>query len=197
MKFLKFLLASILITSCNVSTDIETLEYDTNISDFIASNKYLKKDIDAIYGLLSYRTDELQNFRFGDVNFSKYKVLKGYNADYNDLHIYVDNYKNNNFIGLTIEIAKEEEGKKLFDYLRKKYGEPESRESQNGLACVWHNNKLNQWILINQEKRETRDNKSFLYTKCTIVKKEVRVENSNDPKVFTILDLFSLAHPKK
>ena len=184
--------------SCNSQIDLEKLNYDENVLVKLKDSKEIQKDQDAIYGLLSYKTDELEGFKFGEVSFSKYSMENGYDADYNDLQLYVDDYKTNKFLGFTIELVNQEECKKLTDYLKKKYGNPELHESSySPEAYVWNNENLNQLILINHENRETRDGKKFLFLRCTIIKKGVRVENSSDSNVFTILDSFNLAHPKK
>ncbi len=142
MKLVNILFACMLTTSCSQNIDLESLRNDGNISEIVKENKNLVRDRDVTYGLLSYRTIDLKNFNFGSVYFSKYKFPNSYDADYNDLSIHIDDYKNNNFLGFTIEIVNQEESKKLLEYLTNKYGKPESHYAGNhDKAFVWYNNK--------------------------------------------------------
>ena len=198
--FLLFI-SSLIFTSCNSQTDLETLKSKESILDITKNTEEIEKDRDAIYGLKSYRTEELQNFKFGDVSFTKYIMPNGYNADYNDLYIHVDNYEENNPIGFTLELVKEEEGEKLFLYLKEKYGNPEIRQPREGYKnkkgegnYIWDNGNLNYWILLSQTPRLKRDHSTFIYSTCVLIKKGTRVENSTDDKVFTVLESFKMSH---
>lgn len=202
MKKLFFLfMISSMITSCNSQTDLETLKYNESILEIIKNTKEIGKDQDVIYGLKSYRTDNLQDFKFGDVSFSKYVMPNAYNADYNDLYIHVDNYEKNNFIGFTLELVNKEEGEKLFLYLKEKYGNPEFRQPREGYknqkgegSYIWDNSNLNYWILLSQTPRLKRDDNTFIYSRCVFIKKGIRVENSMDNKFFTVLESFKMSN---
>lgn len=200
MKNLLFLIIIItVISSCTSQTDLETLKFDTTISNDIKKIKNVNEDSDALYGLLSYRTNELQNFKFGEVNFSKYAVPNGYDDAYNEIYIHVDNFNQNNYLGFSISITNDKEGEDLLNYLKKKFGKPEQRTTglENGIALVWEVKEPKQWILLVQNNGNTRDHKKYLQTDVTIVKQGVRVENTTNTKWFTILESFNVAHSKK
>jgi len=185
--------------SCNSQTDLELLEFDKPISDDIKKIKNVNEDSDALYGLLSYRTNELQNFKFGEVTFSKYAVPNGYDDAYNEIYIHVDNFNQNNYLGFSISITNDKEGEDLLNYLKKKFGKPEQRTTglENGIVLVWEVKEPKQWILLVQNNGNTRDHKKYLQTDVTIVKQGVRVENTTNTKWFTILESFNVAHSKK
>lgn len=184
------------ITSCNSQTDLETLKYNESVLEIIKNTKEIEKDQDAIYGLKSYRTEELQNFKFGDVSLSKYSVPDGYAYGTCNLYIHIDNYEVSKYLGFTLNITKEEEEKRLLMYLKKKYGNPENRNTGgNGISLFWNVKQSDQWIFLSQNKENTRKDNEYLCTTITIVKQGTRIENLNDPKVFTILESFNMAYP--
>jgi hypothetical protein len=187
---------SSMIASCNSQTDLETLKYNESIIEIIKDTKETEKNQDAIYGLKSYTTEELQNFKFGDVSLSKYSVPDGYAYGTSNLYIHIDNYESSKYLGFSLCLTKEEEEKRLLMYLKKKYGNPEKRDTGgNGISLFWNVKQSNQWIFLSQNKENTRKNNEYLSTTITIVKQGTRVENSNDSKVFTILESFNMAYP--
>lgn len=196
-NLLLLFMISTMITSCNSQTDLETLKYDRDISLLLKDVKSTEKIKDAYNSLLSYETEDLQNFKFGDVSFTKYSIPDGYAYGSNSLDIHVDSYDSNNFLGITLNITNKEEAQKLLNYLKKKYGNPENRDTDgNGLAFLWQCDQSKQWIFFFQKKENTRKNNIYLSTRVVVLKQGTRVENSNDPKVFTVLDLFNYMNPK-
>jgi hypothetical protein len=197
-KITLLFMTSLIIMSCNSqSVDLELLKFDQQIPVSILNIKKIKEDTDVTYGLSSYRTDELQNFKFGDVTFSKYSVPNGYDDGYSEIYVHVDNYKENKYLGFSINIANEKEGIALLNYFKKKYGTPEERYTGlvNGKALVWKVKE--QWVLLLQNTENTRDDKKYLTTEVTIVKQGLRAYNSENMEVLTVLGSFSAAHPKK
>ena len=183
--------------SCNSQTDLEVIKSDNNISTLVKNIPTSEKRLDELYGLMSYQTEDLQNFKFGEINFSKFKIPNGYAYGTNDLYLHVDNYTSNLFLGFTLNIVKEDESKKLLDYLKKAYGKPEVRETGgNGTSLFWNVTKSKQWIFLTQTKERTRKHDVYLSTKVIVVKQGTRIENSKDTKIFTILDNFSMSYPK-
>lgn len=193
-----FVLIMILtITSCNSQTDLEKLKIDSDISDLIKSIPTSEKRLDEQYGLMSYRIEELQNFKLGENTFSKFKIPNGYAYGTSDLYLHVDNYNTNKLLGFTLNIVKEEEAKKTLNYLKKKYGNPEVRDTGgNGISLFWNIKESKQWIFLTQNKERTRKHDIYVSTKVLFVKEGTRIENSKDSKIFTILDNFSMAYPK-
>lgn len=197
-KITLLFMTSLIIMSCNSqSVDLELLKFDQQIPVSILNIKKIKEDTDVTYGLSSYRTDELQNFKFGDVIFSKYSVPNGYADGYSEIYIHIDNYNENKYLGFSISIANEKEGIALLNYLKKTYGTPEERYTGlvNGKALVWKVKE--QWVLLLQNTENTRDDKKYLTTEVTIVKQGLRAYNSENMEVLTVLGSFSAAHPKK
>jgi hypothetical protein len=197
-KVILLFTTSLIIMSCNSqSIDLELLKFDRPIPESILNIKKLVEDTDVTYGLSSYRTDELQNFKFGDVTFSKYSVPNGYDDGYSEIYVHIDNYNENKYLGFSISIANEKEGIALLNYFKKKYGTPEERYTGlvNGKALVWKVKE--QWVLLEQNTENTRDHKKYLTTEVTIVKQGLRVQNTNNVEWLSILESFYASHADK
>ena len=196
-KIFLLLVMILTITSGNSQTDLEKLKIDSDISDLVKGIPTSEKRLDELYGLISYQTEELQNYKFGDISLSKFKIPNAYAYGTNDLYVHVDNYTSNLFLGFTLNIVKEDESKKLLVYLKKVYGNPEIRETGgNGISLFWNATKSKQWIFLTQNKERTRKQDVYLSTKVIVVKQGTRIENSKDSKIFTILDNFNMSYPK-
>ncbi|ROH90448.1 hypothetical protein EGI15_17450 [Chryseobacterium cucumeris] len=195
MKNLILLFSFLAIVSCNGQTDLESLKFDEKVSDNITKGE---KETEANYGLLSYKQADVKNYKLGTVSFSEYTVPKGYDYSNNNLALFVNSYQNNQYLGFILNLAKEDEGKKLIDYLTKIYGNPEKRSTdKTGAAYFWDASAKNKWIFLTQTQELTQDNTKYTNTKLIVVKKGTRVENSSDAGTFSILDSFTLAYPKK
>lgn len=195
MKNLILLFSFLAIVSCNGQTDLETLKFDEKLSENITKGE---KETEANYALLSYKQAEIQNYKLGTASFSAYSVPKGYEYSNNNLSIFVNSYQDNKYLGFILNLAKEDEGKKVIDYLTKTYGNPEKRSTdKTGLAYFWDAAAKNKWIFLTQTQELTEDNTKYTNTKLVVVKKGTRVENVSDASVFSILDSFTLAYPKK
>ncbi|MEN5306615.1 hypothetical protein ABE425_03810 [Chryseobacterium cucumeris] len=195
MKNLILLFSFLAIVSCNGQTDLESLKFDEKVSDNITKGE---KETEANYGLLSYKQADVKNYKLGTVSFSEYTVPKGYDYSNNNLALFVNSYQNNQYLGFILNLAKEDEGKKLIDYLTKTYGNPEKRSTdKTGAAYFWDASAKNKWIFLTQTQELTQDNTKYTNTKLIVVKKGTRVENSSDAGTFSILDSFTLAYPKK
>ena len=93
---------------------------------------------------------------------------------------------------------KENEEKKLIDYLTKTYGNPEKRSTdKTGIAYFWDASDKNKWLFLIQTQELTKDNAKYTNTQLIVVKKGTRVENASNPNTFSILDSFTLVYPKK
>jgi hypothetical protein len=198
-KVILLFMTSLIIMSCNSqSIDLELLKFDQQIPESVLNIKKIKEDTDVTYGLSSYRTDELQNFKFGDITFSKYSVPNGFDDAYSEIYVHVDNYKENKYLGFSISIANEKEGIALLNYFKKKYGKPEERDKLgNSTAFVWELKDSKQWVLLVQNIFSTRDNKRYLQTDLTIVKQDLRVQNTTNVKWLTILESFNATNGNK
>jgi hypothetical protein len=196
-KIILIVMASLIITSCNSQTDLETLKTQQDISEVIKEIKNMEKTTDADYGLATYDTEDLQNFKFGDISLSKYSMPDGYSYSVNSLSIHVDEFGSNKFLGVTINIVKKDEAEKMLLYLTEKYGTPNNRETAgNGKALFWNVSKSKKWIFFTTQKDYTRKNSTYTSTKIMIIEEGIRVGNSKDNKTFTILDSFNLSFPK-
>lgn len=195
MKNLILLCSFLAIVSCNGQTDLETLKFDEKVPEKMVKGE---KETEASYGLLSYRQADIQNYKLGSAAFSAYTVPNGYDYSNNNLAVFVNTYQNNNYLGFVLNLAKEDEGKKTIDYLTKTYGSPEKRQTdKTGLAYFWDAASKNKWIFVTQTQESTRENAKYTNTKLVVVKKGTKVDNSSDAGVFSILDSFNLAYPKK
>jgi len=195
MKNLILLFSFLAIVSCNGQTDLESLKFDEKLPDNSLKGE---KDTEANYGLLSYKQANINNYKLGTASFSEYTVPKGYEYSNNNLALFVNSYQNNQYLGFVLNLAKEDEGKKLIDYLTKTYGNPEKRSTdKTGAAYFWDASAKNKWLFLTQTQELTQSNTKYTNTKLIVVKKGTRVENSSDAGTFSILDSFTLAYPKK
>ncbi|WP_126651848.1 hypothetical protein [Chryseobacterium aureum] len=195
MKNLILLFSFLAIVSCNGQTDLESFKFDEKLPD---NSMKGEKETEANYGLLSYKQADVKNYKLGTVSFSEYTVPKGYEYSNNNLALFVNSYQNNQYLGFILNLAKEDEGKKLIDYLTKTYGNPEKRSTdKTGAAYFWDASAKNKWIFLTQTQELTQSNTKYTNTKLIVVKKGTRVENSSDAGTFSILDSFTLAYPKK
>lgn len=195
MKNLILLFSFLAIVSCNGQTDLESFKFDEKLPDNSLKGE---KETEANYGLLSYKQANINNYKLGTASFSEYTVPKGYEYSNNNLALFVNSYQNNQYLGFVLNLAKEDEGKKLIDYLTKTYGNPEKRSTdKTGAAYFWDASAKNKWIFLTQTQELTQSNTKYTNTKLIVVKKGTRVENSSDAGTFSILDSFTLAYPKK
>ncbi|RXM39564.1 hypothetical protein BOQ62_10320 [Chryseobacterium sp. CH21] len=195
MKNLILLFSFLAIVSCNGQTDLESFKFDEKLPDNSLKGE---KDTEANYGLLSYKQANINNYKLGTATFSEYAVPKGYEYSNNNLALFVNSYQNNQYLGFVLNLAKEDEGKKLIDYLTKTYGTPEKRSTdKTGVAYFWDASAKNKWLFLTQTQELTQSNTKYTNTKLIVVKKGTRVENSSDAGTFSILDSFTLAYPKK
>jgi hypothetical protein len=185
--------------SCNSQTDLETLKFDKPIPEDIKKIKDVEKDDNGTYGLKSYRTIELDHFKFGEISFSKYAVPNGYDDAYSEIYVHVDNFEQNNYLGFSISLANDQEGTALLNYLKKKLGKAEERTNglDKGITFVWELKESKQWVLLEQNTKNTRDRKKYVRTEVTIVKQGTRMLNSKNPEWLTILENFKGPDAKK
>lgn len=195
MKNLILLFSFLAIVSCNGQTDLESFKFDEKLPD---NSMKGEKETEANYGLLSYKQGNINHYKLGTASFSEYAVPNGYDYSNNNLALFVNSYQNNQYIGFILNLAKEDEGKKLIDYLTKTYGNPEKRSTdKTGVAYFWDASAKNKWLFLTQTQELTQSNTKYTNTKLIVVKNGTRVENSSDPVTFSILDSFTLAYPKK
>jgi hypothetical protein len=198
-KLILLFTAILMITSCSSQTDIDTLKFGDNVLTIIKDIEDIEKTRETDYGLLSYETQELQNFKFGNVSISKFKIPDSYDYGSNKLSIHIDQYDSNKYLGTTLEITNIEESKKILMYLEQKYGKPEKRYQagdNNGKAYLWNIESLKKTILVTQVIEYTRKDNTYLSTRIVIVKEGIRLENTDDVKFPTITDQIKYLHPK-
>ncbi len=185
--------------SCNSQTDLETIKFDKPVTEEIKKIKDAEKDDNGNYGLKSYKTTSLDNFKFGEVSFSKYNVPNGYDDAYSEIYIHVDNFEQNNYLGFSISLANDQQGTALLNYLKKKFGKGEERSTglENGIALIWELKESKQWVLLEQNTENTRDHKKYLTTEVTIVKEGIRMLNSKNPEWLTVLENFKASSTRK
>ncbi|MFC5873178.1 hypothetical protein [Chryseobacterium arachidis] len=195
VKYLFLSFSFLVVVSCNAQTDLETFKVDEIVSENIIEKS--AKETEPIYGLLSYRLEDIQNYRLGSVGLSAYSISNGYNYSNNNLALIVNNYQENKYLGFILNLVKEEDGKGVTDFLIKTYGKPENRQAdKNSLASFWDVSSESKWIFLLQTQEPSQDGKKYKNVKVFVVKKGTRVDNSTDSTVFSILESFNLAYPK-
>lgn len=212
-----FFIISLIFTSCNSQTDLETLKLDTNISSTLENTKF-EKDKNIDFGLVAYVTEDIENFKYGNVNFSNLTIkdnsknsLIKYSSN---LSIYVDNFKSNNLSGIKIEIKNEIEGGNLVKYVKSTLGKPlleniYDQDNQVQSSYLWDDKKNNQIIYINQQTETYNDpEEKFVSTDITILKKGLKMIPSSgnnpenikkileeNPNAFDVLEVFKSYFP--
>jgi hypothetical protein len=202
-KVITLFMTSLIITSCNSQTDLETLKLDTNISSTLENTKF-EKDKNIDFGLVAYVTEDIENFN------SKNSLIK-YSSN---LSIYVDNFKSNNLSGIKIEIKNEIEGGNLLKYVKSTLGKPlleniYDQDNQVQSSYLWDDKKNNQIIYINQQTETYNDpEEKFVSTDITILKKGLKMIPSSgnnpenikkileeNPNAFDVLEVFKSYFP--
>lgn len=216
-KVITLFMTSLIIISCNSQTDLETLKLDTNISSTLENTKF-EKDKNIDFGLVAYVTEDIEFFKYGNVNFSNFTIkdnsknsLIKYSSN---LSIYVDNFKSNKLSGIKIEIENEIEGKNLLKYVKSKLGKPlleniYDQDNQVQSSFLWDDKKNNQLIYINQQTETYNDpEEKFVSTDITILKKGLKMIPSSgnnpenikkileeNPNAFDVLEVFKSYFP--
>lgn len=187
-------MTSLIITSCNSQTDLETLKFDTDILSIIKDTTRFEKDESIRYGLVAYVTTDIDNFKYGNVNLSKLVIkdnAKNSLIKYtSNLSFYVDNFKNNKLSGLIIKNENENEGKNLLTHIKTKLGKPllENLYNKNNhiqSKYLWDDKKGNQLVYITQNTEYYNNDKNrFVSTEVTILKKGIKLnpDPGNNPE---------------
>lgn len=202
-NLLLLFMISTMITSCNSQTDLETLKFATDVSSIIKvkDTTKFKKDKTVRYGLVAYTTDDIDNFRYANVDFSNLSIkddAKNSLITYtSDLSIYVDNFKSNKLSGLIIKIEKESEGKVLLNYMKTKLGKPlleniYNKDNHVQSSYLWDDKKGNQLVYVTQDTKYFSGEKNkFISTEVTILKRGMKLtpdEGNNPENIKKILE---------
>lgn len=151
----------------------------------------LRQDADPIYGFNSYFTDELDKFKIFGVQLSKYRYPNNVMSDYSNIYLYVDNFKNNNFLGLRLNLVKDKESNEIIKAISNLYGQPLYKKiDSNDDAKVWYDKKEKKHIFLIIDK-QTENFKGF---ELIIAKDDIRIENSNDPKTNKLFDQIKMLY---
>jgi hypothetical protein len=195
-NLLLLFMISTMVTSCNSQTDLETLKFDTDVSSIIKVNDTtkFKKDKTVRYGLVAYTTDDIDNFRYANVDFSKLSIkddAKNSLITYtSDLSIYVDNFKSNKLSGIIIKIENENEGKSLLNYMKTKLGKPlmkniDNEDNHLESSYLWDDEKRNQLVYVTQYTKYFSGEKNrFISTEVSILKRGMKLtpDEGNNPE---------------
>ncbi|RED25010.1 hypothetical protein BD847_1749 [Flavobacterium cutihirudinis] len=203
MKQLLLFMMIIMLTSCNSQIDLETLKFDTSISSIVNDSTKFAKDKNIDYGLVAYSTEDIDKFRYGNINISSFSMkdnAKNSLITYTStLTFYVDNFKNNKLSGLIIknENENESEGIKLLKHFKTKLGKPllENHNDSDDFiqsAYLWDNKKNNQVVYITQHTEYFSEEKNrFISTEITILKSGMKLkprEDNNPENIKKILE---------
>lgn len=188
------LIITTIITSCNSqSVDLEKLKFDTDLTLIIDTTKF-EKDNNIRYGLVGYVTEDIEKFKYGNVNFSNITIkdkAKNSLIKYSStLSFYVDNFKSNKLSGLIIKIENENEGKSLLQYLNNKLGKPlkqnlYSEDNHIENSFLWDDQKGGQLVYIEQHTENFSEGKDkFIATEVTILKRGIKLapDKRNNPE---------------
>jgi len=192
-KILIMLTVVIFATSCNSQVDIETLQFNSDISNTIDIQN-MEKESEPNFGQSTYKTYKLNNFKYDDLILSDYvledKAENSLIKYRSSLSFLVDNFNLNKLTGFIIEIHKEDEGKELLKYFKIKLQEPllqEINEKDKHLQSqyLWDSKEQNVLVYIKQY-TEYYDNfkQSFISTKVTILKRGIKLvpDAGSDPE---------------
>ncbi|MFK7000683.1 hypothetical protein [Flavobacterium oreochromis] len=182
----------LMILSCSNRNDLEKIKFNSTIKIENTLSNY-EKTTTSEYGFKSYTSVELDNLKFGDVSLNSFKVKDGYPYGENQIWVLVSEYSKNIFLGVELNLNNEK-GTELLNYLKKIYGAPDIRKDPNSNAYFWDSKEA--WIILKQKEEFNKKNQSYTQTTFSFLKKGIRVENSEDKNVFTILDTFNLTYPK-
>lgn len=194
--YLLMLLCLIEITSCNSQNknDLLAMHFDQHVAELIDEQK-LEEFQDPIYGIYTYKTDQLDGFKIGEVDLSTYKYPKGPLADFNNLQVYVNNRTAKQYLGFRYTSVKQEEIKQLIDYFKKKYPNFEQRKDSNGDGYFWDIKSLDAWLFYYPSTSTDGNGEKFLNSNFLFVKRGTRMGNSKDASYNTILDHFNMMYP--
>lgn len=207
-----------LIVSCNSKTYIETLKFNSDISSVIKDTTQFKKDKNIDYGLVAYETEDIENFKYGNVDFSNITIKdnsKNSLIKYtSNLSFYVDNFKSNKLSGIVIKIENESEGKKILTFIKTKLGKPllesvYNKDDHVQSSYLWNNINNNTIIYIKQQTEYYNDpEEKFTSTELNILDKKLKMiptagnkpENikkllEENPNAFDVLEVFKNYFP--
>lgn len=194
--YLLMLLCLIEITSCNSQNknDLLAMHFDQNVAELIDEQK-LEEFQDPIYGIYTYKTDQLDGFKIGEIDLSTYKYPKGPLADLNNLQVYVNNRTAKQHLGFRYTSVKQQEIRQLIDYFKKKYPNFEQRKDSNGDGYFWDIKSLDAWLFYYPSTSTDGNGEKFLNSNFLFVKRGTRMANSKDASYNTILDHFNMMYP--
>ena len=198
MKFFYLLMMGMVILSCKspTTTDLLSLKFDSDISGLVLRDKTLKKDYDPNLGITSFSTNKIDGYAIGNVTLNTYSYPNANLADHSNLSLLVSAKNKSNFLGFIYSSVNQDETKAIIEYLKKTYPTYQQSDTKgNGESFFWDIPKLNGWIFTYQGISKDKDNNSFFNTNFILVKRGIRMENSADTKVQTILDYYKMMYP--
>lgn len=217
MKQLTLLIAiSLMISSCNSRTDLETLKFGNKIS--LPNN--LEKDY-SIYVPLEgiYNAKDISKFQYANIEFISDSIkFKNEGVTYkNSLNIIVDSYDSNKYLGFELELIDEKTSDKFLDVLMKKYGKPLKeykylKKEDKDIDYLWQNKSTNEIILFKKHNENVhtslngKDNALLSETRIIIVKdglsakpdlnnprntpEKIKAILDSNPNAFDVLEIF-------
>lgn len=198
MKNIIITIAAILsLNSCQSqnSADLLQLKFGNSIDNIVSKENY-KEDTDIVYGMLSYRTDEIKGLKIGATPIQTYDYTKASLAYYNVLYLFVENQDNNRYLGFNYSTVNQEDTKKIIDNIKQNYKNIDDRSDRYREAYFIDIPDKNAWLFINQSIGND-DGKQFFTTDFTYVKRDTRLANSTDPTYDTFLESFNKTYPPK
>ncbi|KFF13192.1 hypothetical protein [Flavobacterium hydatis] len=144
---------SLLITSCNSQTDLETMKYNQDITEYIDDS--FSEDNNIITGQKAYISEDVQKFKYGSTKFNNYTHTDDLIKDSNSLSFFVDSYDKNKYLGFQLDIWEIEKSNELLNYLMQKYGKPLKKYEYKGKGdyldkkYLWESVSTDEIVFVN------------------------------------------------
>lgn len=104
--------------------DIETITFKEDIFVLLKGKKAFENDVNLLTFLPDHHTFEVDDFKFGEVEFTN-SYEEGKEApDKSSIYFFVDNKNLNNLKGVMLSINRNAQREMLYNYIIDKYGEP-------------------------------------------------------------------------
>lgn len=121
---------SLLIASCNSQTDLETIKYNQDITEYIDDS--FSKDNNIITSQKAYISEDVEKFKYGSIKFDNYTHTDDLIKDSNSISFFVDSYDKNKYLGFQLDLWEMEKSNELLGYLMRKYGKPLKKYEYKG-----------------------------------------------------------------
>jgi hypothetical protein len=182
--FLISIMASLVFSSCSSQNkfDLEKMSFTENVKDILKDKKKFAQERDVLTTLPSFYTYQVQDFKYGNVNFVNNEADKNNNGNTSVYFLCKDTIKPYKIKGFIIDTDNKVEGDNLTTYLKKANGEPKKFNSttksettgkpNSSDGYIWKNVKENFSILLIHSYVVIND-KDVLNTKVVVIDSDI------------------------